>query len=291
MKIHYLGTGAAEGIPAPFCHCRICENARAEKGTEIRSRMQAIIDDRIILDFGPDSFYHSLYSGVDFASLELCLITHTHTDHLCPAELLLRKTNKALYDFPIPPLHVYGSSGVRKQLEIQDNGYITKDGRLVFHNAEPFERICFDEYIITPLPAVHNTDKPLIYLIQKNDCALLYSHDTDIFAEEVWCWLKSSGIRLNCVSLDCTEGAKDIDYRGHMNLARDIEVRDRLLDIGAADMNTVFVAGHFSHNGLLTHRELCARSDGMVISYDGLILEFGEGKFETNDFDENMLEN
>lgn len=278
MKIHYLGTGAAEGIPAPFCHCRVCENARIQKGREIRTRMQAVIDDKIILDFGPDSFNHALCSGLDFAELEICLITHTHAYHLCHAELILRKGNKALYDSPIPPLHVYGSSGVRKQLDVQNNGFITKDGRLIFHTAEPFEQIFFGEYRITPLPAVHSTEKPLIYLIQKNGCAFLYAHDTDIFAQKVWDWFLSIGIKLDCVSLDCTEGAKDIDYMGHMNLARNSEVRKRLLDIGATDENTIFVAGHFSHNGLLTYRELCDRSDGMVISYDGMILKLEEGK-------------
>ena len=35
MKIRYLGTGAAEGIPAVFCECSICKNARKVKGKEI----------------------------------------------------------------------------------------------------------------------------------------------------------------------------------------------------------------------------------------------------------------
>ena len=28
MKIQYLGTGAAEGIPAIFCECDTCKKAR-----------------------------------------------------------------------------------------------------------------------------------------------------------------------------------------------------------------------------------------------------------------------
>ncbi|MBQ8533797.1 MAG: hypothetical protein IJ462_03090 [Clostridia bacterium] len=53
MKIKYLGTAAAEGIPALFCQCETCEKAR--KTGIIRSRAQAIIDDCILLDFGPDT--------------------------------------------------------------------------------------------------------------------------------------------------------------------------------------------------------------------------------------------
>ena len=32
MKIHYLGTAAAEGWPALFCDCENCRRARIEKG-------------------------------------------------------------------------------------------------------------------------------------------------------------------------------------------------------------------------------------------------------------------
>ena len=34
----FLGTGAAEGIPTPFCRCRVCENARKKGGKEVRMR-------------------------------------------------------------------------------------------------------------------------------------------------------------------------------------------------------------------------------------------------------------
>lgn len=35
MIVKYLGTGAAEGIPAVFCHCDVCQYARNHKGTGI----------------------------------------------------------------------------------------------------------------------------------------------------------------------------------------------------------------------------------------------------------------
>ncbi|WP_285603961.1 hypothetical protein [Enterococcus gallinarum] len=28
MKLHYLGTAAAERVPAIFCQCRVCQYAR-----------------------------------------------------------------------------------------------------------------------------------------------------------------------------------------------------------------------------------------------------------------------
>ena len=45
MKFHFLGTAAAEGIPALFCECAVCKEAREKGGRFIRTRSQALIDD------------------------------------------------------------------------------------------------------------------------------------------------------------------------------------------------------------------------------------------------------
>ena len=52
MKIKYLGTAAAEGVPAIFCRCEVCRKSKAAGGRNIRTRSQSIIDDRLLLDFG-----------------------------------------------------------------------------------------------------------------------------------------------------------------------------------------------------------------------------------------------
>ncbi len=38
MKLKYLGTAAAEGIPALFCNCKHCASARELSGKNIRTR-------------------------------------------------------------------------------------------------------------------------------------------------------------------------------------------------------------------------------------------------------------
>ena len=42
MKIKYLGTAAAEGIPSPYCTCENCRKAWERRGKDIRSRSQAV---------------------------------------------------------------------------------------------------------------------------------------------------------------------------------------------------------------------------------------------------------
>ena len=46
MKLTYLGTAAAEGVPALFCRCDFCRYARKAGGREIRTRAGALLDDK-----------------------------------------------------------------------------------------------------------------------------------------------------------------------------------------------------------------------------------------------------
>ena len=58
MKIRYLGTAAAEGWPALFCTCKACKLAREKGGRNIRTRSQSIIDDRLLIEFSADTYWH-----------------------------------------------------------------------------------------------------------------------------------------------------------------------------------------------------------------------------------------
>ncbi len=49
MEIQYLGTAAAEGLPALFCDCETCRKARVAGGKEVRTRTQAVVDRRVLI--------------------------------------------------------------------------------------------------------------------------------------------------------------------------------------------------------------------------------------------------
>ena len=78
MKIKYLGTAAAEGYPALFCECERCVAARKLGGKNVRTRTQCIIDDRLVIDWPPDAFFHSINHGIDFTYIKSLLISHIH---------------------------------------------------------------------------------------------------------------------------------------------------------------------------------------------------------------------
>ena len=90
MKFQYLGTAAAEGWPAPFCQCSNCKNARIMRGKNLRSRPQVLINDDLLMDYGPDTFYHSIHYGLELDLVKTVLLTHSHSDHFYPLQLILR---------------------------------------------------------------------------------------------------------------------------------------------------------------------------------------------------------
>ena len=89
MKIKYLGTAAYEGVPAPYCKCRVCRESFRTGGRALRSRSQALVDGELLFDYNADTVCHSLQYRIEWEKIGDCLITHSHSDHLCPADLLL----------------------------------------------------------------------------------------------------------------------------------------------------------------------------------------------------------
>lgn len=81
MKLKYLGTAASEGVPALFCNCKYCKKARKLGGKNIRTRSQTMINDDLLVDFGPDTYLHVLQNGINLLDIKNVLITHCHQDH------------------------------------------------------------------------------------------------------------------------------------------------------------------------------------------------------------------
>lgn len=273
MKIKYLGTAAAEGIPALFCQCETCRSARKKKGKEIRTRSQALIDGELLIDFCPDTYLHLLEYDLDIAALKHCLITHVHADHLIPEELVYRNQGFAVLDDETEPLHLYGSSDVEWLLS--KNRDIFESTRLKLHKLEAFVPMKIGRYEIIPLPAVHATENPFVYCIEKDGKRILYAHDTDFFEDSVWEYLEKNKIFFHLVSMDCTEGFRKIDYVGHMNFERNLRLKKFMLEKGFANEKTLFVANHFSHNGHASYEKATeyGKELGILVSYDGMELE------------------
>lgn len=273
MKLQYLGTAAAEGVPSLFCRCDTCVRARERGGREIRARSQAIVNDCLLIDFPSDAFSHCTRHGIDLSKVNNCLITHTHGDHTFPWEFHhLRRGNSKLPD-DYEGFHLFGSEDIFDRF---DAPFKSVNERLKLHKILPFEPFELCGMKITALKAKHGTANPYFYMIEDGDSALLYAHDTEMFPEETWEYLGGIKVKFGLVSLDCTGGAAEhIEKYSHMYLGQNKKCREKLLELGLADCNTVFVLNHFSHNGLkVNYKEFCETAEplGFEVSYDGRIL-------------------
>ncbi len=267
MKFTFLGTAAAEGIPAVFCNCPQCLAAWKAGGREIRTRSGAIIDDKLKLDFGPDSYAQMLREGIRYYDVENILITHTHEDHYSYLDIANRRKPYSQLSADAPALTVWGNEEAGRLLV----PYI-EPGVLEFKRLKPFEPQDVGGYTVTALEAVHKFDEQaLFYLIEKDGKSILYAHDTDEFTDADMAFL--AGKKINFISMDCTNGVLDLDYIGHMGINDNLRMREKLIANGAADENTVFVCNHFSHNGSPSIEIMQAKAPGFLISYDGMKIE------------------
>ena len=260
MKIKFLGTAAAEGIPAVFCMCDACVEARKRKGKNIRTRSQAIIDDKILIDFPADTFVHSDHLYLNELEMRLPVFSHLSTDSL---------------------LTFYGLEGAMKKIDGYVENELSGKPRMVATEIlKPYIKTQIDEYTVTALNATHDVRSyPAFYIIEDSEGkSILYAHDTNYFSEEVWKYLDENKPKFSLVSVDCTEAMLPaMHYVGHMNLNDNVRIRNKLVELGCADENTIFISNHFSHNGVnVLYEEFseAAEKEKFITAFDGLEIAF-----------------
>ncbi|MDQ6421343.1 MBL fold metallo-hydrolase [Paenibacillus sp. LHD-117] len=270
MKVHFLGTAAAEGFPNVFCRCNACLEARKLGGKNIRTRSSVIIDDIIKFDYSPDSSMQALRDGIDLGSIEHLLFTHTHCDHFIPEDLFCRVEEYA--HGLEAPMKIYGNDAVitRSYAELGIYG----GNRLAFQLVRPFRPFTFGDTVVTPLPADHDRNETcLLYYVERGGKRLFYGHDTGWFPEDTWEWLKDKKIDL--AILDCTHGFTGNNRNsGHMNIETVLEVQREWREQGVINENSQLYVTHFTHNSGMLHDdwEKAFAPAGIRVAYDGLVI-------------------
>ncbi|WML48354.1 MBL fold metallo-hydrolase [Neobacillus sp. PS3-34] len=268
MKIHLLGTSAAEGFPGIFCQCEHCKKARILGGKNIRTRTSAIIDDILKIDFPPDTNLHVLRDGIDLSKITDLLITHTHSDHLYPEDLSMRLPIYA-HGFD-HPLHVYGHD---LPIFLCRNRIGNTDGHIIYHHTHAYRTYEVSNYKVTPLLADHNKQEScMIFAIEKNEKSFLYGHDTGWFPHETWEWLK--GKQMDLIILDCTNGHFPVRHN-HLNIEAVKEMQGLFLQENILKKEGKIIVTHFSHNIGLQHQDLedIFKPLGIEVAYDGKMIE------------------
>ena len=275
MRVLFLGTGSAEGLPALFCACGVCREARRRGGPDRRTRASVLIDDTIKIDLPPDTLAHVQRYDLDLSRLQHLLFTHSHDDHFAVRELQYLSPNFA------PergngggPLNIWGTHDLIKRM-LPELEHFFEAAPLRFCPVQPFSPVCVGHVRVTPITARHKPDELCLnYLIDPGEdrAPLLYASDTGWYDETTWEFLE--GRPIGAVIVECGRGIAQNGYEGHLNAEQVRRFKQRLVRTGGLAPDAPFYVTHIAHTGLLLHDELTQwfAPDGISVAYDGLEL-------------------
>ena len=150
MKIRFMGTAAAEGFPAIFCKCENCMKAREIGGKNIRATTCTMIDDNILVDFGPDILTHVHKHRLSLTNLDGIIITHSHEDHFYIGDMDLARSPFGYFERE-GNIMVCGNHMIHRMF----NAGIARDNAYRFFEVNPFVPLKIGEYTIHPMLAEH----------------------------------------------------------------------------------------------------------------------------------------
>ena len=273
MQIQFLGTGAAEGVPAVFCNCENCKKIRSLGEGEFRTRAQVLIDGCLSIDFPPDAFAHSLKFGAEFSKLKYLLATHSHMDHFYAHDFILHGYKYA--ELAEKKLEIYGNAEVKKVFdECTAREMKPEVAELIGVNiVKPYQIFTVGEYKVITIPANHSKqEEALLYYIEKGGKGYLHLYDTGRIPEKAFDFLKDNGAKASLVCFDCTfvefTGG---DFARHMGIEDDMLMKGMLFERGIIDDSTQIIISHFSHNSNPTREHLKKIEEryGVTAAYDG----------------------
>ena len=287
MEVVFLGTGAAEGVPAAYCRCAACQGVRKRGGVEVKTRSSIRIGPHHQIDIGPDHYGQVSRAGLDMFDVEHVLVTHSHEDHFdffgLAAKSMARETNGK-------PIDVYASEPAKAYLlrvvdtlkpSSEDLAWVSKN--VALHGLSYFGDYDVGGLAVKTVKANHTAhgqgEYAINYLVElPNRRSLLYACDTGYYTDDTWRYLE--GKHVDTLIMECTfAGRTDRPElpSGHLDLPSFFKMLERMTAIGVADSRTSVYATHFNPHQGLTHHEIQKRFDDsrfrVVAGYDGLRLE------------------
>jgi adenosylcobinamide kinase/adenosylcobinamide-phosphate guanylyltransferase len=152
MRVRLLGTGSADGWPNAFCDCASC--LAAHRAGQWRGPTSALVDDRILLDCGPETPRAALRHGTGLQRVTHVLITHNHPDHSAPMALLARS-----WAGRTEPLTVVGTESVIASWCL----WVGPDEPIRWRVVLPGDVLDAGGYTVRVLAAAHGDEQAVVY--------------------------------------------------------------------------------------------------------------------------------
>ncbi len=253
MKIHFLGTGAADwdwSLPL---------------SPEVRGSTCTLLDGKIMIDAGKTSWENLLKCNIDPAEITHLLITHTHMDHFDPEAIKKiasapgRKKKLHVYTSPEGVLRLDRSLMTTTELAFGKKIIIQKNIFEVLsanHMVENENEATFHFLITTP------KNKRLLYAL---DGGWMTSYTRN----------KLGWIHLDMIIWDATSGTHLNDWRfaDHNNLEMIQHMRESLANRGLVNEKTVHV---FNHIAFTLWPEMESERKEAAEKYCGILVEDGD---------------
>lgn len=277
MRVTFLGTAAAEGVPAVFCNCPTCLNAKAKGGKDLRTRSQILIDDDTLFDFPMDTYMHMLRYNLDLSAVKRVFITHSHMDHCYPQEFCMRGGPFAK-NMTADKVEVYGNSKVCEMFKSDTAREIrpaVQEG-IDLKVLRPYDEVISGDMRIIALPASHTVgEQCLVYYLERGGKGVLLMNDTGVLDGEVYSKLAKMRVNVRLVALDCTYGALRHGAGRHMGLYDIVDQKSVMAQAGVITDDTIVIATHLSHNTDLDYDGISALAAeyGITVAYDGMTVD------------------
>lgn len=252
MDVVLLGTGAADGVPQPFCDCPTCAEARATG--EVRAPGAVLVDGTLLIDAPPGLAGAAGRAGVSLADVRTIAVTHAHTDHWDPSVLLFRS-----WAGGGGGLRVVGPPAVLASARAwlpPDTG-VWPDTGVELVPAVPGESIDLGGHVLRVLPSTHGRTgtggtaddlaaEAVLYDVRTHEAALLYAADTGVPDEALL--VAVAGADYDTVLLELTFGAAGPSTPGHLDHVGFATTLGMLRGAGAINARTDVVAIHVGHH-------------------------------------------
>ena len=287
----FLGTGAGEMFPNPFCNCAMCQQARESKDTRLRSAF--LVDETMMIDFGPDVCAASQHYDAPLYNVERVLVTHTHEDHFDSSafSILTMTTLQKCVHFYFAKEAL---DWVNKRVDLEKDlvgtfgyilNYLQSSGRICFHEVEPYHTYDFGDKTVIPVKTNHpgygEGEFGLNYLICWEKGNWLYASDTGRYPEENIEFLKEyvqeHGV-LDTIIIEGTYGDIDsYDGKSHMSARLLVGELRRYRDSGLINDDTKVYITHINQVQTFSPAEFQEYMDEngnakVIIAHDGMRL-------------------
>ncbi|PKM04111.1 MAG: phosphonate metabolism protein PhnP [Gammaproteobacteria bacterium HGW-Gammaproteobacteria-6] len=200
MRVTFLGTGGAGGVPRFGCHCPACQRAHCHP-EHVRRPCSALVQDgrhTILLDAGLMDLHERFTPG----ELSAIVLTHYHPDHV--QGLLHLRWGKA------EPIPVYGPPDPDGFADL-----FKHPGMLAISDLRPFNTLQLGDFSLTPLPLNHSKVTLGYAIAHRNGARFAYLTDTLGLSQETDQFLRTW--RPDHLAVDCSHPPARVSGKAPQN--------------------------------------------------------------------------